>query len=804
MQRVLRTLFLIWGLLLISVNSLALKVENSEGDPVLLDADQANIEYDDDGNQVILLRGNVQVIHQQQHMTASEATIHTKTRMIDAVGNVMLVTPKATLSAKRVLLSYETNTGEAYDGFIQSGQVTFAGTLIRKTGDNTYEAEDSDYTSCTTCPPGWSFTGTSMNAELEGYAHIRNPIMWAGKVPIFWLPYIILPMNSNRRTGLLFPVPEFTGASGFAISESLFIVLGRSHDATVSVKHYFGGATGIGTGRRGTKFLGQYRYALAPRSRGQIDTAYLDDRILLKDRKTKRWFTRYDHSYVFPDGTENRASLNLVSDVQYPRDFVAEIETLGGQVLGNPALENRFSVFKNTESSHYSVDAAHHYNLLTTGPFSDNRDAVHRMPEFRYNLAPQRSASGFLTQFDILYNNFSRDSSSYDDRSYTDATAGNSCAALGGVPVPDGQVCVDQFGNPLRDGRFDPTRDLIRTGQRIIISPSVSYPVKVGQIEVLPSVSYTESQYRLGTGEGPREGFQESTERRYFRTQMSARTRASRFFGLENADADADKYRHEIQPEVRYTTIPWSSRADHPFFGDRDVEPSFRADSPLTSRDVIQFDYNDRLIDKNLVTFSFTNRLVRKRQYGDGNRYKQIALVRLAQSYDINEAGRSTYNSEDERQPWTDLSALVDLRFDNLELNSIMRYYPYQRTTSNSSRARIMNANGDFFQTSYTHAFSIARLPKTQVVSRSEDLNFDVFKRFKYFGMGFGNQYSLSQARSLAYTARLELTPPGNCWGFDFQYTKPINAEFSFVFNFYFMFDGKTRTGVGNSGIPQS
>src|SRR5690606_38490794 len=97
---------------------------------------------------------------------------------------------------------------------------------------------------------------------------------------------------------------------------------------------------------------------------------------------------------------------------------------------------------------------------------------------------------------------------------------------------------------------------------------------------------------------------------------------------------------------------------------------------------------------------------------------------------------------------------------------------------------RIFNENGDYFQTTYAHALSIARIPITQVVSRSEDLTFDIFKRLKYFGIGLGIQYSLSQTKSLAYKARLELTPPGNCWGFDFQYEKPGNAEFSFVFNF--------------------
>jgi LPS-assembly protein len=81
-----------------------------------------------------------------------------------------------------------------------------------------------------------------------------------------------------------------------------------------------------------------------------------------------------------PDDYIQRASINLASDLQYPKDF--PLETMNH---GDAAMENRVSVTKNTKDQHFSVDTSYYANLLQADPLAGNDDAVHRLPEIRWS-----------------------------------------------------------------------------------------------------------------------------------------------------------------------------------------------------------------------------------------------------------------------------------------------------------------------------------------------------------------------------------------------------------------------------------
>jgi LPS-assembly protein len=123
------------------------------------------------------LSGNIQIVFKGQHLSADRAVIYQDRKEVEAEGRVLFVTPKATLGGDKIIINYETNKGTVYSGFIQSGQVIFEGAVIEKNGEDQYTAIQSQYTSCTTCPAAWSFSGQSIQAELGGYALIKNSFL---------------------------------------------------------------------------------------------------------------------------------------------------------------------------------------------------------------------------------------------------------------------------------------------------------------------------------------------------------------------------------------------------------------------------------------------------------------------------------------------------------------------------------------------------------------------------------------------------------------------------------------------------
>ena len=334
-------------------------------------------------------------------------------------------------------------TGDIVNGFAKMGQITFSGELIRKTGEKNYEVIKGNYTACSTCPPAWSFSGSEIDAEVGGYAHIKNSWIRIADIPVFWFPYMLVPLKSDRQTGFLFPEIGFGSTNGVTLSEDFFWAMADNQDATFTVRNYQ---------NRGTKGLLNYRYLLSERSGGQLDFGYISDKKAsdfndtdydrinefrpTADGPLERSFLKYRQHYELPNNFTSDIDLNLVSDALYPRDFSNEMPG-----HGESALENRASLSKNGELYHLSLDNSYYYSLLQENAVSDNRQAVHRLPEINYSLTPLRIAdTPLFADLYLNYVSFYRENDLYDDN--------------GG------------------DTGFDPDDgDLHRTGQRMIMRP---------------------------------------------------------------------------------------------------------------------------------------------------------------------------------------------------------------------------------------------------------------------------------------------------------------------------------------------
>lgn len=725
----------------------------------------------------IFLTGPVRIIFGDHSLLCDQATIHQDKKEIEAIGNIYLTTPEATMSGDKLSMNYETKKGVIFNGVIKMDQVLFEGDMIYKHGEREFEAVKADYTACTTCPPAWNFTGSRVTGTMGGYAHIRNPIIRIVKVPILWLPYLIVPLNSKRQTGLLFPSWGYSDKEGFSYGQSLFWAINQNTDATF---------TGQLFARRGFRGIGEYRYVLTENSKGRAEYGYISDKIFTQDRvfiddspgapyrgkemtnkPLNRWHMKYDHQYELPENYTHRMNVRLISDLRYPRDFSTEIDG-----WKDAAIENRMSLTKNTENSHVSADAAYYTNMIKRDPLSENLDAVHRFPEMKYSLAPRRFFGGpFLFDFDTRYVNFAREWYAFDDRAKD--TNNNF--------IPE--------TNTSRLGIYNSETDLIRTGQRLDMTPRLSLPFALGPyMDVLPSVSYRESQYRF-----PLTGL-DAAERRLVRSDVSLRTRFSKVLG-DTEDPRSDRYRHEVVPEIKHTSIPWSARSKHPFFGISDEESYFTANTALTDQDENkQFDYHDRLYEKNLFTFSLSNYLIRKKWNGTRSEYKQVALFRLQQSYDYNEAIKHGHP----RQPWSDIAALLDVRLDWFETNTLVRYYPYQNLTTTFSRVRLTHPRRHNLEMQYSQDYQFFKSDRVYATARSEDLILSATAYLRSLDITGRSIYSWATHKFSDYGYVLSVRPPGDCWQIAFGQTWLPN-DIRYNLNVAFLFDGKNATNVSGN-----
>jgi LPS-assembly protein len=662
----------------------------------------ADSMFRDSEKQIVQLQGHVQIFYDQEYISCDRAMIDMKNQEVHAEGNLVISSAQAYVEGDGAIMSYKDNTGVITNGFVKSGQVIVEGALVRKVGPTSYVADDARFTACTTCPTAWTFSGKEIKADIGSYAYIKQSWFEVANFPVLWLPYLVVPLKSERQTGLLVPQFDYTGSGGTSVAFPYFWAISKSQDAQFTLQDYQ---------LRGQKGLFNYRYMLSPTSFGELNTAFIRDQVFTGDSSFQgqpigshenRWFLTYNHSYDLPDGFVQKANINFMSDLRYNRDFPLEI---GGQ--GDPALENRVSLTRSTEKTHASIDVDYYLNQLETNPVASNDDAVHRWPELRYSLAQRRVMqdgilSNLLFSFDADYVNFARKGLGWDDVTYQNGTPtiDRSRNNLGSsTPVPGSAP-----------GLFDPGTDIIRTGQRLDLMPELSYPFRLGDIfEVLPVAQFRHTQYQFNIDQGDvnpadNTSFNSSPYRQYIRGLLSVRTRVYRVFGSQDSQPVAAQppspsdwvdnesqssfekslqlpqplghpslYRHEMQPEIAFSTVPYLNQPTSPFFGSASDLPVFLNDQPVGNSDFfsksgrgVQFDYQDRLINRNTMSFILGNTLVRKSWAGEDATYKQIASLKLAQSYDFDEASRT----QPPKYPWSDTSALLDVHLKNFETNT--------------------------------------------------------------------------------------------------------------------------------------
>lgn len=739
-------------------------------------------------NETMELEGQVQIVYQSQHLKSDRAKINFRTRQAELFGNVEIVTNKTTVGGDAATLDYENSTGIIYNGYVQSGPVVFSGAILHKVSEDEYYVADAEYTTCTNCPPTWGFSGSHIRAELGGYAYIKNSFLKIYSVPVFWLPYLMVPLKSDRQSGLLTPRLENSSVGGLAISQGAFWAISRSTDATFSFTNYE---------KRGLKALGEYRYVLNENSYGNLNTAFIIDRVFKSDERVtgfqspeekgkdiNRWFAKYEHYYEMPNDYIQRAQINAASDLQYPKDFSEE--TLNH---GDSAMENRVSLTKNTFAQHYSMDSSYYINMLNADPLEGNSNAVHRLPELRFSQVDQKIGSTqFLYAVDLNYVNFARAGQSYDNLStWSDGKTryvSNSCN-------DPRYNTTDPSCELVQDGTFDPNTDMLRTGQRLDMNATVYRPLSLGQfLDVLPGVSYRETHYNFNTLEDP------NNIRRYARLHMSAKTSISRVFTMDDT-AKSEKYKHEFQPEVVATTIPWLNHPRHPFFGNGpETDGTYYYADTLTDADVaspygVQFDYNDRLYDRGLVTFVFNNKLVQKKWSGDLPYYRQIASLKFFQSYDTYQANLRNPT----RDVWSDITGILDIRLDHFQTYTTMNYFPTQKVTNISSRVRLNNDYGQFFQVSLAKTYAInPNSPEVDQKTRIEDYTFAAGFTSGHINMMGKFVYNANwentrdKFKSWAYV--LQLKPPGECWIINFTQYLPTDGDTKTFVSFDFSYDG--------------
>lgn len=709
---------------------------------MLLNADFLERDNEKD---ITILRGNVQIIFQQTYISCEEAVVVWPKKEVTAVGNVLLRSEKTDIEADKISYNYEKETAKIYNGIILSGQMLLQSEYADQIASNTYKAKNAYFTSCTTCPASWSFSAKEIEAKVEDYAYINNAWLNFLELPSLFFPYLVLPLKTQRQTGLLPPTIQFAGERGAAIQLPFFWAISDSQDLTVSLNYFT---------ESGLQTLFDYRYMLSETSSGQLSYGILKDSYEDEDNpfltdKT-RWHMAYNHYLELPQDYIQKTNIYLASDLRYSDDFPQLFN-----FNGYPALDNRISLTKYNKDYSLSLDASYYLGLLENTIDDSKLASVHRLPEIRFSLTDRPLFGSIYWGLDSQYINLSRQGLGYDT-----------------LITPGGGD--DPFYSPSGNtGVFDPNSDIIRTGQRWDTQLYAYRPFHLWdkRIEVTPFALFRQTQYVLGAL-NEAENFDFFPHRSYLQTGVKATTELQRVYKESGL-------RHSIIPEISFQDLPYLHQDNHPFFGTQDQLPFFFETQPLQDQDLatggrgLQFDYEDRIIGRRIVNFSVSNRWMKKRVSAQGTKYDQVLFMRLSQAYDLIEA-----KQDNGGRPWQDIRGLVNVKWGDVESFTELFYFPYHKVANVNSRLKTNLWNKSYAELIYANYLNVPRLPaNVNRDLRQESLLLSGGFDLKYVNLFGQVEYSLIRSEISRYILQLEIVPPGNCWNIASQLWQQLDAN---------------------------
>ncbi|MGL5455840.1 MAG: LPS assembly protein LptD [Citrobacter telavivensis] len=384
--------------------------------PVTINADHAKGNYPDDA----VFTGNVDIMQGNSRLQADEVQLHQKeaqgqpepVRTVDALGNVHYDDNQVILKGPKGWANLNTKDTNVWEGDYQmvGRQGRGKADLMKQRGENRYTIlENGTFTSCLPGSDTWSVVGSEViHDREEQVAEIWNARFKLGPVPVFYSPYLQLPVGDKRRSGFLIPNAKYTSKNYFEFYLPYYWNIAPNMDATLT-PHYM-------HRRGGVMWENEFRY-LSQAGAGLMEFDYLNsDRVYSdehpNDDNSRRWLFYWQHSGVMDQVWRFNVNYTKVSDSSYFNDFdnkygsstdgyATQKFSVGYAVQNFDATVStkQFQVFDTANSKSYSAQPQLDVNFYQNdlGPF-DTRiygQAVHfvntndNMPEAtRLHLEP--------------------------------------------------------------------------------------------------------------------------------------------------------------------------------------------------------------------------------------------------------------------------------------------------------------------------------------------------------------------------------------------------------------------------------
>lgn len=307
-----------------------------------IDIEAESIFYDWNEN-ILILEGSVLVKSGQDTLAADKAVFYRDKNLLELFGDVSLKFKEDLLQANYAKIDTLKKIGIVEDArlFLKENNIRLTGSLIERTGEDTYKIRECKVTSCDGIPPAWHLYGSSVEVTVDGYGKVWNASLRAKEFPLLYTPFMVFPAKTSRQSGILIPRVGYSKHIGMDLEVPFFWNLSQDKDFTFYQRYM---------GKKGYLQGIEFRYVYTRLSRGAfmldimredapkaLEGENLNISPLPRSNLTRFWF-RGSLDQELPFQMLLNSDLDLVSD----QDFLRELQPKTASVKYRPDLSEYF------------------------------------------------------------------------------------------------------------------------------------------------------------------------------------------------------------------------------------------------------------------------------------------------------------------------------------------------------------------------------------------------------------------------------------------------------------------------------
>ncbi|MGB2079672.1 MAG: LPS assembly protein LptD, partial [Vibrio sp.] len=302
--------------------------------PIHIEADSAQAF----GQNQATYSGDVEITQGNKNLKADTITVNQAQDNVTARGNVYFydgqIQSVSNLAVSDLKGDRTELTDTKYQLLCQAGRGEAA--YILKDGQAIYRMQDGSLTSCPVGNKSWRVKSASIdidNNEQEAtLKHTRFEIL---DVPVFYWPYVTVPIGDKRKTGFLYPNFSYGSDDGYEINVPIYFNLAPNYDLLTKVNVYQ---------HRGVQLENEFRYLTRNFGSGAIKFDYLPSDRDYDDED--RWAFNYSHNGIYNSNWAFEVDYSKVSDIDYFDDLSSSI----GEREDNQLLQTGEVSYRTTNS----------------------------------------------------------------------------------------------------------------------------------------------------------------------------------------------------------------------------------------------------------------------------------------------------------------------------------------------------------------------------------------------------------------------------------------------------------------------